>query len=363
MIALSSLSSLPYLIVALPMVCVGIYMGTNVGSKIEINVTIHKGLAEDGSNNNTNGLRGNRSPLLDTLSLSSLRQEEERTSGSLRSPTQHSSAVVNDIGDIRTIPSCARDVFVTLHKELGGNDEHSCRGMLIRDDIILTTSECSVNKFTFDFITPQQDAMVLQAYPYTELNSKMGDDSRLGFLKADAPVHYYFLDQPVHRARMFLSLLSTDDINNEVVAISCDDDMKPIARNFPGKANEMIPLYDLNGLVPDDVLWEHIDIHSAPTLEFNSQRWWSKAISLEDEEGVIRKWMEPYKGPKGSISIPDAHDSWRGIAAAFCEVIDPRGHRRGECFSHYYYLWRNEKPFSGAHFFDWLDFGAGKSIL
>ena len=341
-------------------------MGTKVGSRIEINVTIHK--AEDGLYTN-NKLRGDSSSPPDPAP-SSLQQQQK--GGAIEDhhttldeiSTHISSEIVNYNNIDDTIPSCARDVFVTLHKELGGNDEHSCRGMLIRDDIILTTSECSVNKFTFDFITPQQDAMVLQAYPYTELNSKMEDDSRLGFLKADAPVHYYFLDQPVHRARMFLSLLSTDDINNEVVAISCDDDMKPIARNFPGKANEMmIPLYDLNGLVPDDVLWEHIDIRTAPTLEFNSQRWWSKAISLEDEEGVIRKWMEPYKGPKGSISIPDAHDSWRGIAAAFCEVIDPRGHRRGECFSHYYDLWRKEKPFSGAHFFDWLDFGAGKSIL
>ena len=306
-------------------------MGTNAGSKIEINVTIHKESAEDGLNNNINGLRGNRRPLLDTLSLSSLQQQQQQKGGAIEDhttldeiSTHISSEIVNYNNIDDTIPSCARDVFVTLHKELGGNDEHSCRGMLIRDDIILTTSECSVNKFTFDFITPQQDAMVLQAYPYTELNSKMGDDSRLGFLKADTPPHYYFLDQPVHRARMFLSLLSTDGINNEAVAISCDDDMKPIARNFPGKKGEMISLHDLNGIVPDDVLWEHKDIRTAPTLEFNSQLWWSKAISLEAEERVTQDLFDQYKGPKGSLSLPEARNFADTEKSTFSEELDPR---------------------------------------
>ena len=349
-------------------------MGTNAGSKIEINVTIHKESAEDGLNNNINGLRGNRRPLLDTLSLSSLQQQQQQKGGAIEDhttldeiSTHISSEIVNYNNIDDTIPSCARDVFVTLHKELGGNDEHSCRGMLIRDDIILTTSECSVNKFTFDFITPQQDAMVLQAYPYTELNSKMGDDSRLGFLKADTPPHYYFLDQPVHRARMFLSLLSTDGINNEAVAISCDDDMKPIARNFPGKKGEMISLHDLNGIVPDDVLWEHKDIRTAPTLEFNSQLWWSKAISLEAEERVTQDLFDQYKGPKGSLSLPEARNFADTEKSTFSEELDPRGGRGfggrySRCATTYYNLWRDEKPFSGAHFFDWLDYGAGKSI-
>jgi len=45
------------------------------------------------------------------------------------------------------------------------------------------------------------------------------------------------------------------------------------------------------------------------------------------------------------------------------EAIDPRGHRRQDCFMNYYLRYQRERPFSGMKFFDWLDFGRGKHLL
>lgn len=341
----------PYLmVVTFPLLFVGVYKGILVNSNTGINAIIHKEAETGGLSKSNNGLRGSDSPLDTSSSLSS-------------------AVVLNNVDGRTNIPSCAKDVFVTLHKEIGGNDDDDdmdCKGMLLRDDIILTTSECSTYNFTFDFVSPQQAMKLLEAHPHEELNSKVviKNNSRLGFLKVDSPPHYYFIDQPVHRARMFLSLWSIDSSTGEAVAFTCDDDdMKPIAHNFPGKNLDgsgeimMIPLHDLYGEVPDDILWEHSDRHSAPTLQYNSQRWWSKAISLEEEEKMMHNlYVEQYSGPiKGSLS----NREWK-------EVLDPRGHRgwgsKCKSFSQYYKLWRRQ-PFSGAHFYDWLDFGGGTSIL
>ena len=127
----------------------------------------------------------------------------------------------------------------------------------------------------------------------------------------------------------------------------------------------MIPIHELYGgvVLPDDMLWEHTDIYTAPTLKLNHVRWWRKAIRINVDEDYIKKKFVEYSGPPGSISIPDAHGKFVGKASALCEVLDPRGHRAEQCFNHYFILWREEQPFSGMHFFDWLDYGNGRHIL
>ena len=269
-----------------------------------------------------------------------------------------------NVDDGTIIPSCARDVFVTLHKEGGGSDEHACKGMLIRDDILITSNACSKFNFTFDFA----GLGVLRAIPHTSLNSR--DDSMinssLGFLEANPPYHYQFSDQPTRRARMFLSirsnfsLIDTDDPTSNVI-MTCTDG-KPIAHNFPTKG-VMIPLKQLAGVVPDDILWEHTDLYTAPELKYKAERWWTRYIQKEVEEATFREFLEQYDGPPGSVSIPAAHDKFVSAASALCEALDPRGHRRDLCFRNYFTRWQEENPFSGMHFFDWLDFGSGKWLL
>ena len=73
--------------------------------------------------------------------------------------------------------------------------------------------------------------------------------------------------------------------------------------------------------------------------------------------------LDLYRGPPGSLLIPDAHSSFTGMAGWLFEAVDPRGHRRGGCFETYWLKYYRELPFSGLRFFDWLDFGPGKHVL
>mmetsp|Transcript_34241 Transcript_34241/g.82795 ORF Transcript_34241/g.82795 Transcript_34241/m.82795 type:complete len:536 (+) Transcript_34241:155-1762(+) len=258
--------------------------------------------------------------------------------------------------DWSDIPDCAKDVFVALHnKKADGED--SCRGLLIRDDIIVTSKECSESSFTFDFA----GVGILDAVPHAFLNYKaLVADSRLGFLEANPPYHHYFVDVPVRRTRMFLSLQSGH--GNGTAALMTCNDRKPIAHNFL-VGGEMIPLGELDGVVPPDILWEHTDIYTAVTLRHHHERWWTREISKKDEEDTFRRMLDDYQGPPGSISIPNAHDDFTSRAKSLCEVVDPRGHRWERCFRNYFVRWQNEEPFSGMHFFDWLDFGHGNKLL
>ena len=261
-----------------------------------------------------------------------------------------------DIDDAN-IPDCAKDVFVELQNEAGGDGDRACRGLLIRDDIIVTSKECSSFNFTFDF-APLGN---IKVWPHAALNSDIRmADSRLGFLEANPPHHHYFVDVPARRTRVFLSLRSGHG-NGTAALITCEDN-RPIAHNFP-VGGETVPIEQIKGVVPADILWEHTDIHTAPTLSYRSQQWWTRRISRKDEEDTFRRMIDRYGGPPGSISLPKAHSKFVSRASALCEAIDPRGHRLASCFDNYFVSWQEEDPFSGTRFFDWMDFGNGKFLL
>ena len=136
---------------------------------------------------------------------------------------------------------------------------------------------------------------------------------------------------------------------------------KPIAHNLLIN-EEMIPLSQLESIVPRDILWDDTDLQDATMLSYKTHHWWTLPINRIREQQTIRSILQTYQGPKGSISIPDAHHDFVARAAGLFEAIDPRGHRR-DCFENYFIRWREEVPFSGQHFFDWLDFGNGTSAI
>ena len=261
----------------------------------------------------------------------------------------NSSSVI-DVEKI-SIASCARDVFFPLHKVSDDNThDDNCRGMLIRDDIIITSKECSKYNHTFTF----PGLGILDATPHSSLNSRQISNSRLGFLETTAPYHYYSVYHPVRRVRMFLNRRQS---HNKDIVIECDEEDRPIAHNFPITNNELVPLHDLEGILQKDILWDDGILHTTMSLEQTNNttyRWWTPKISIEEEEDTFEQLLKQYKGPKGSIYLPDV--------ANLCEVIDPRGHR-SYCFRKYRKEWKREEPFSGQHFFEWLDYGAGRQIL
>ena len=84
-----------------------------------------------------------------------------------------SSTQINHLIEDKNLPTCAQDVIITLHKAREEKDnkkkEHTCRGILIRDDIIITSSGCAEYNFTFDF-PPLGDKV--EAIPHTSSTRK-----------------------------------------------------------------------------------------------------------------------------------------------------------------------------------------------
>ena len=321
--------------------------GEKMASKVEIHVTIH----HNNDDANTNSMmRGSNNNINNENSILDTNEEAE------------------EINIDTSIPKCAKNIYVTLHKEIADDtDEHSCKGMLLRDDLLLTTNDCSKYTFTFDF----KGAGEQLAIPHPTLNAKM-IDSELGFLQVNPPYHYQWIDAPTRRTRMFVSLQSTivdDEENNtkKKVILSCTTDNKPIAHNFVSLDDDtMIPLTELHDVLLNNnevILWEHLDLYTSTTLGNDHGLWWSKSVRLDDEEKYMKSVLQDYVGPIGTVSLPMAHyGSYVKQVAAVLEAVDPRGHRK-ECFLNYYKRWQEENPFSGAKFFDWLDYGNGKGIL
>ena len=342
-------------------VCFLFYQGMIVGSRIEINVTVHR--PENEKVKDSTLLRGFDTKI-DYSKVNGIDSKAKKVnvgsnSKAMKQPQQLVSEDDTTIIDIDTetfgkavdidklnIPECATDLFLTLTNA----NEDDCKGMLLRDDILLTTSKCSQS--TYDFTWNTEPKIELVASPHKELNDKLlsiDEDGKivmtsgLGFLKVDnAPPHYYFIDKPVYRTRMFLSLRSPNDDNGDIVSISCTEDNKPIVHNFPttsttNEGDKLLSLYPLQkDILPDDILWEHLDLETAPTFTYKTQTWYTKPITLESEEEYIKHTLKKYQGPVGSISIPTAHDKFESRASAFMETVDPRGHRRGDCFAIYY---------------------------
>eukprot|EP00984_Skeletonema_dohrnii_P016922 scaffold7607_cov82-Skeletonema_dohrnii-CCMP3373.AAC.1 len=145
---------------------------------------------------------------------------------------------------------------------------------------------------------------------------------------------------------------------------------RPIVHNFPLPNGEMVPIGDellTVGLPKKNILWEHVDLDTAPALrnDDTNERWWTNAITLKKGEATFRKYFDApeINGPEGSLSIVRAHSGFIGKASGVCESFDPRGHRGEACFYNYVARWRDQKPFSGMHFFDWLDYGTGRSLV
>lgn len=280
------------------------------------------------------------------------------------------SAMMNKID--YDIPNCARDVFLTLHKDDDQGEEQksrsTCKGMLLRDDIILTSRKCSKLTFTFEFPDAKANSsLTVRAIPHASLNLHDDElDPRLGFLLANTPYHYHFVDQPVRRMRMFLSTQASLDIDDDAAMIMTCDNHKPVAHKFPaGDNGELVPLAHLKRVLLDDIFWKETDTNTALIMlkDENSPRWWTRPTTRKEEEKMLTKLLATFEGPPGSVSIPEAHVTFLSQIGGLGEAVDPRGHRRQNCFKNYFFRWQHASPFSGLHFFDWLDFGDGKDLF
>ena len=208
------------------------------------------------------------------------------------------------------------------------DDDDVCVGMLIRDDIIVTLSACSehCHKFVFSGVG------TLDAVPHSSLNARQQTnnteddvssqsvssslDPRLDFLLTNPPHHHHFLDRPVRRARMILSLQSkwsagivgsggVRNINNRTKVMDmhdrkrtavarCDGPCRFVAHNFPVDG-ELVLFGDFVRVLPDNdddcggeaVLLEDVDGAAAYLSEKVDDktgevvdRWWKRCTCL-----------------------------------------------------------------------------------
>ena len=263
------------------------------------------------------------------------------------SPKRSSS---NDI----EIPKCAQQIYITLQRD---DDEAlpPCHGLLIRDDLIITTYKCSQHTYTFHFSGLKKS---LKATPHTKLNEQIaqrverGEQQELGILYANPPYHYHYINQPVRRTRMFLSEISHHAGTDAF--LTCTNN-KPIAHSFPSDNGELIPISILKDILPSDILWESTDIKTAVTLSYKQYNWYTKPTTTKYEKIEIKKLIKQYcRGPPGSVAFCNGKRyDFNDAAAEAMEALDPRGHRR-DCWPYYYDKWFYEEPFSGMKFLDWL---------
>lgn len=147
--------------------------------------------------------------------------------------------------------------------------------------------------------------------------------------------------------------------------MSCGASNQPIAYAFPID-NQLVPLGHLKSILPSDILWEETDLNTSRMLVDGSYHWWMRPITLKQEEATFKSMFKDWRGPPGSLSLPDAHDnSFVEQVANLCEAVDPRDHRylHNYCFINYFTRYRKKTEFSGLHFFDWLDYGPGTWLL
>ena len=139
--------------------------------------------------------------------------------------------------------------------------------------------------------------------------------------------------------------------------MTCGERDQPIVHNFPVNG-EMIPVASLIHILPEDILWDDVDIDTAPMLqEGSSHRWWTRAITLDDEAHAYSHFIKEYrdKAPPGALTFIHT-DKFLEAAVVVNEAVDPRGHRISlldtGCYMNYFIRYIHEKPFSGTHFFE-----------
>jgi len=258
--------------------------------------------------------------------------------------------------DIIKIPSCAQQVYITLQRDDDDKTLPPCHGLLIRDDLIITTYKCSKHTYIFHFSGLKKS---LKATPHTEFNNQiaqqlLGREQELGILYTDPPYHYYYINQPVRRTSMFLSEIS-HHANGTEAFLTCNNN-KPIAHSFPSDNGEkLIPLSILKDILPSDILWESTDLNTAVTLSYKQYNWYTKPTTQKYEKIEIKNLIKQYcRGPPGSVAFCNGKRyDFNDAAAEAMEALDPRGHRR-DCWPYYYDKWFYQEPFSGMKFLDWL---------
>jgi len=252
-------------------------------------------------------------------------------------------------------PPCFSQVIVRLNpppstvleRQRLGLAEEKCYGLLVRDDLILSSAYCASQVETVE--VPQTFSG--QKTAASRATYHVGPHA-VGFVEVDTPKYHRNSGMP--RKRLFLG-----SNPKKKPRLYCDND-RPVASALPiGNLNSTNPTW-----VPTVALRSHLrnvlwdtDLNSTAELTDGVIKWHIMKQSKAELFQAIEDWKEKWRGGPGSVDV-----SHPVVYGPLLEAEDPRGHRYHVCFNLWRSRWKNEDPFSGIPFFDWLDFGPAQSL-
>jgi len=247
-------------------------------------------------------------------------------------------------------PSCLTQVVVSLRpstykiskRERLGLPEEKCSGLLVKDDLILSSAYCAAQARTVEIPHAKNKTAAHIATHYVGPHA-------IGIVRVDLPNHHH--NSGIPRKRLFLG----SNPSKGPPRLYCRDG-RPVASALPLNTTTWVPLSPLRPYL-GDVFWDD-DLDSTAELTNGIRRWYttkqSNTTLVKAIDDLRYKWL----GGPGSVDIyhPDNY-------GPLLEAEDPRGNRYHMCFGLWWTHWLHEKPFSGIPFFDWLDFGPGRTAL
>jgi len=271
----------------------------------------------------------------------------------------------NDLPDVEhaPIPSCAKNIHVDL---LDSEEHFLCHGLLLRDDLVLSSRDCSRSARTVK-VRIGGGAMARRKIVSAE-ESLTIDDRRpyewTSLIKLKLPPFHYFSGWP--RNRMILN----DDVNlvanasSSILAggeqgtfhVYCHGNYPLLSVSSYSKDRTLQPIENLtraSGELSEMPRFRNDDF--ADMINDLGERWWVKKTSREALVDLLFSRKSSYVGPNGTLDIVSALGD-RGVL----EAEDPKGARPKARLWRAYGYWTSKGLFSGEPFFEWLDHGSGR---
>ena len=270
------------------------------------------------------------------------------------------------------VPDCAKGLFVELFNE---RDGFLCSGILLRDDLIVADNACIMEAESALVVQPDEQTRLF----HREEGSSLTEERRiiLGTKVLNEWVALATIElPPVHfqsgwpRKRSFVHNMVEHRIHpmwdNSSRVLELEDGEKIHLQCFGGHHPViLLPETTDNSTSSllaksEDVLLFPRDQQVAAMSNTLGEKWFvpkkSKASLLA--ELISRKTLYMATDPNTTLDILRADTS--STHDYLLEAEDPKVRNSGS-LGPLVKVWHNQKPFSGESFFQWLDFGSGRS--
>eukprot|EP00977_Amphora_coffeiformis_P018509 scaffold6555_cov182-Amphora_coffeaeformis.AAC.9 len=287
-------------------------------------------------------------------------------------PYGHSSSTQRQRKRVLFVPDCAKGLFVELLNE---RDDFLCSGILLRDDLIVADNACIMEAERALVMQPDEQIRLF----HREEGSSLLEEKRviLGTKALNDWVALATIEMPqVHfhsgwpRNRSFVHNKEAHrvhpmwDVSSRVLEL--EDGAKIHLQCFGGHHPVILLPERTDGSVSsllassEDILFFPRDHKVAALSNALGEKWFlrkrSKASLLTELVSRRKLYMATDQNTTLDILRADTTSTQEYLL----EAEDPRVRNAGS-LGPLLQAWHNQKPFSGEPFFQWLDFGSGRS--